>query len=173
MEAVCSFKMFAPLAVHIFHPSFCTCDAENEFNLTRRSVLSEMNTSRWMRCAGYAACIGDMRNEHKVLVGKQERTGHSGCLGIDRSKVKQSLYTPWRRLEERRYSSYSFTTSALDGSEWSASRPGRALPPGKGPPVPIVQEAVWAPEPVLTQRLEEKSSAPAGDRTPIARSSSP
>jgi hypothetical protein len=32
--------------------------------------------------------------------------------------------------------------------EWSASRPGRALPPGKGPPVPIVQDAGWAPEPV-------------------------
>jgi hypothetical protein len=27
---------------------------------------------------------------------------------------------------------------ALGGGEWSASRPGRALPPGKGPPVPIV-----------------------------------
>jgi hypothetical protein len=25
----------------------------------------------------------------------------------------------------------------LDGGEWSASCPGRALPPGKGPPVPI------------------------------------
>jgi hypothetical protein len=25
----------------------------------------------------------------------------------------------------------------LDGGEWSASRPGRALPPGKGPPVPV------------------------------------
>jgi hypothetical protein len=37
-----------------------------------------------------------------------------------------------------------------------ASRPGRALPPGKGPPVPIVQEAGWASEPVWTQRLEEK-----------------
>jgi hypothetical protein len=74
---------------------------------------------------------------------------------------------------ERRYSSYSFTTSALDGGEWSASRPGRALPPGKGPPVPIVQAAGWAPEPVWTQRIEEKSFAPAGDRTPIARSSSP
>jgi hypothetical protein len=73
---------------------------------------------------------------------------------------------------ERMYSSYSFTTSALDGGEWSASRPGRALPPGKGPPVPIVQEAGWAPEPVWTHRLEEKSFAPAGDRTPIARSSS-
>jgi hypothetical protein len=44
---------------------------------------------------------------------------------------------------ERRYDSYSFLTSALDGGEWSASRPGRALPPGKGPPVPIVQEAEW------------------------------
>jgi hypothetical protein len=54
-------------------------------------------------------------------------------------------------------SSYSFTTSALDGDEWSASRPGRALPPGKGPSVLIVQEAGWAPEPVWTQRLEEKS----------------
>jgi hypothetical protein len=32
---------------------------------------------------------------------------------------------------ERRYSSYSFTTSALDGGEWSASRPSRALPPGE------------------------------------------
>jgi hypothetical protein len=33
-------------------------------------------------------------------------------------------------------------------------------------PVPIVQEAAWAPEPVWTQRLEEKSFAPAGDRNP-------
>jgi hypothetical protein len=28
---------------------------------------------------------------------------------------------------------------------------------GKDPPVPIGQEAGWAPEPVWTQRLEEKS----------------
>jgi hypothetical protein len=55
------------------------------------------------------------------------------------------------------YNSYSFTTSALDWGEWSASRPGHALPPGKGPPVPIVQEAGWAPEPVWTQRLDKKS----------------
>jgi hypothetical protein len=54
------------------------------------------------------------------------------------------------------YSSYSFSTWALDSGEWSASRPGRALPQGKGPPVPIVQEAGWAPEPVWTQRLEEE-----------------
>jgi hypothetical protein len=47
--------------------------------------------------------------------------------------------------------------------------PAAFLSPGKGPQVPIVQEAGWAPEPVWTQRLEEKSFAPAGDRTPIAR----
>jgi hypothetical protein len=66
---------------------------------------------------------------------------------------------------ERRYSSYSFTTSALDGGELSVSHPGYALPQGKGPPV---QEAGWAPEPVWTQRLEEKSFAPAGIE-PVAR----
>jgi hypothetical protein len=48
-------------------------------------------------------------------------------------KLKLSRYTPQRRLGERRYGSYSFSTSALDGSEWSASRTGRALAPGKGP----------------------------------------
>jgi hypothetical protein len=77
---------------------------------------------------------------------------------------------PWRRLwGGGGLSSYSFLTSALDGGEWSASRPDRALPAGKGPPVPIGQEAGWAPEPVWTQGLEEKSSAPVGDRTPIVQ----
>jgi hypothetical protein len=73
-------------------------------------------------------------------------------------------------LGERRYSSYSFLTSALEGGEWSASRPARALPPGKEPPVPTVQEAGWAPEQVWMQRVEEKSSASIGDRTPAIQS---
>jgi hypothetical protein len=64
---------------------------------------------------------------------------------------------PQRCLGERSYSSYSFSTSALDGGEWLAPRPGSTLGPGKGPPVPTVQEAGWAPEPAWTQRLEEKS----------------
>jgi hypothetical protein len=54
------------------------------------------------------------------------------------------------------YSSNSFMTSALDGDQWSVSLPGRALPQGKEPPVPIGNEAGWAPEPVWTQRLDEK-----------------
>jgi hypothetical protein len=40
-------------------------------------------------------------------------------------------------------------TTALEGGEESSSRPGRSLPPGKDP-VPIVQQAGWAPGPVWT-----------------------
>jgi hypothetical protein len=40
----------------------------------------------------------------------------------------------------------------------------------KGYPVPTVQEAGWAPELAWTQRLEEKSFASAGDRTPVVQS---
>jgi hypothetical protein len=77
---------------------------------------------------------------------------------------------PWRHMGERRYSSYSFLTSAIYEGEWTTSRPGRVLPPGKEPPVPTGQEAGWAPEPVWTERLEEKSSASVRDRTPVVQS---
>jgi hypothetical protein len=95
----------------------------------------------------------------------------SNCvpLAVSEGKELQKLYqtlnkwkythksaVPTTRHEDtwgkRSYSSYSFSTSALDGGEWWASRPGRALPP-----VPIVQEVGCATEPVWTQRLEEKS----------------
>jgi hypothetical protein len=62
------------------------------------------------------------------------------------------------------------------GTRWGwvvSITPRPSFSPVKGPPVAIVQEAGWVPEPVWTQRLEEKSFAPAGDRIPIARSSSP
>jgi hypothetical protein len=44
--------------------------------------------------------------------------------------------------------------------------PAARLPPGKGPPVPNVQEAGWAPEPVWTQRLEEKILCPRRESNP-------
>jgi hypothetical protein len=49
-------------------------------------------------------------------------------------KVKLSCYMPWRYMGERRYSSDSYLTSALNGGEWSVSRPGHALPPGERAP---------------------------------------
>jgi hypothetical protein len=45
----------------------------------------------------------------------------------------------------------------------------RHAPAALLPPVPTVQEAGWAPEPVWTQRLEEKSFVPAGHRTPVVQ----
>jgi hypothetical protein len=63
-------------------------------------------------------------------------------------------------LGGRMYSPYSFSTSALDGGEWSASRTGSALPPGKGLPVPIGQEVGWAPQPVWTQEARGKILPP-------------
>jgi hypothetical protein len=53
-------------------------------------------------------------------------------------------------------------TTALEGGEGSASRPGRSLPPGKDA-VPIVQEAGWAPGPVWTG---VENLAPTGIRSP-------
>jgi len=53
---------------------------------------------------------------------------------------------------------------ALIEGEWSASRPA-ALIPEKQPPIPIGQEAGWAPEPVWTRWRKEKYSLidPAGE----------
>jgi hypothetical protein len=88
------------------------------------------------------------------------------------SRSVKSKAVPLHAMEalggERRYSSYSFTTSALDGGECQHHAPAALYPRGK-PRYPIVQEAGWAPEPVWTQRLEEKSLVPVGDRTPIVQ----
>jgi hypothetical protein len=60
--------------------------------------------------------------------------------------VKWFRYTPWSRLEGE----------VVEVGEWSASRPGRPLPPGKEPPVPIVQEAGWATAQVWKKKTGEK-----------------
>jgi len=44
-------------------------------------------------------------------------------------------------------------TAALEGGEWSAARPGRNLPPVKEP-VPILQEAGWAPGPAWKKKYK-------------------
>jgi hypothetical protein len=86
--------------------------------------------------------------------------------------VKNVNLSCYRHARDKggRSDSYSFLTSALDGGEWSASLPGRALTPAKKSSVPIGYEAGWASELIWAQMLEEKSFASAGDRTPVAQS---
>jgi hypothetical protein len=75
--------------------------------------------------------------------------------------VKQSQNTPMEAQGERRYSPYSFTTSAL---LYMGVRGRRHAPAALLPPFPIVQDGS-AKQPVWAQRLEEKSFSSAGDRT--------
>ena len=59
------------------------------------------------------------------------------------------------------YSSTPPSTSALDGVGWSTPRPGRFTP--WKDPVPVVQEARWAPGPAWTGA---ESLAVTGIRSP-------
>jgi hypothetical protein len=82
-----------------------------------------------------------------------------------RKKVKLSHYRYTGAKGKRKYRSYSFVTSALDGV-LSASNPWPRFTSGKGLPLPIGSEAGSASVLVWTLRLEEKSFASAGDQTP-------
>jgi hypothetical protein len=62
---------------------------------------------------------------------------HITVVNIVKLKVKLSHYHHAGDKRERKYSSYSFLTLALDGGEWSVTRTNRALPPREGPLVPI------------------------------------
>jgi hypothetical protein len=71
---------------------------------------------------------------------------------------------------ERKYSSYSFLSSVLDGGEWPASRLRPLFARGKGPPVHIVKKTGWASELIWTRRLEKISTNSAGNKTPVIQS---
>jgi hypothetical protein len=61
---------------------------------------------------------------------------------------------------DRRYSSYPFLPSALDGGEWSVSRPGRSLTPWKDHGIHCIQETWWAPKSVWTHEARGKILSP-------------
>jgi hypothetical protein len=77
---------------------------------------------------------GWIPTSQKIILSASSRLGVGRISYWFVSAVKQSHHIIMEVQGERRYSSYSFMTSALDGSEWSASRPSRALPSGKDPP---------------------------------------
>jgi hypothetical protein len=149
---------------------------------TQFNVQLQVITVTWH--LGFVRCL----REHSVsesgsvsVLRRKSGNTSVGCLGKssiqplhDSSHLKTKRKTVEKqscpathyagRKAVRRYSSYSFLTPALDTVRGQPHAPKRALPP-----VPIVQEAGWASEPVWTQRIHEKSFAPAGDRTRLSR----
>jgi hypothetical protein len=80
----------------------------------------------------------DHHNRWPQIETMTQTVSLNSCITTGVIKVKQSRCTPWRRLRERRYSSYSFTTSALDGVSGQRHTPAVFYPRGKDS---IVQEA--------------------------------
>jgi hypothetical protein len=70
---------------------------------------------------------------------------------------------------ERNYSSYSFLTSALSESEWSASRPVLASPQGRTPSTHWIGGWVGLTADMDTE-VRGKAFASVGDRTPVVQS---
>jgi hypothetical protein len=61
-----------------------------------------------------------------------------------------------------------FLTSALDGGEWSASRPGRCTPGKRAPRYPFDRK-LGGPQNRAGRHGEEKSPTPTGTRTSTLR----
>jgi hypothetical protein len=110
------------------------------------SVSEEPKLMKTSGCVSPGCSPARALNVHRCFVVWQpfSVSGDHGArkieviYGITIFRFKKNLATRHGSMwEERRFYSYSFLISALDGGEWSASRPGRALPPGKEPPVPI------------------------------------
>jgi hypothetical protein len=82
--------------------------------------------------------VNGQRNAPITLYPRRKGPGTScirGWVGLKAGIVtEQSTTRNGSASGKRRYSTYSFSTSALDGGESSALCAGRDLPPGKGPP---------------------------------------
>jgi hypothetical protein len=88
-------------------------------------------TAFWEMCFLYGYNIRPASHTAVALESSGAKWREFNYFIYLKKKVNQSRYTPWRRFGGEEYSSYSFSTSALDGGEWSASRPGRAFTPGE------------------------------------------
>jgi hypothetical protein len=92
--------------------------------------------------------IGVFENRRLRRIFVRRRQGMKGNWRKLCNEVKGKA-VPQHTMEaqgERRYSFYSFMTSALNGGEWLVSCPSRTLPLGNGPSVPTGQEAGWTPD---------------------------
>jgi hypothetical protein len=70
-------------------------------------------------------------------------------------------------MEEWKYIAPTFFTSALDGSEWWASRPGRFTPGERAPNIHVI--GGWVDPRAGLDAMEKRNLAPAGIPTPAVQ----
>jgi hypothetical protein len=91
---------------------------------------TELNNKQLRKCTYFKGLMlppqEETQNLHNLFVF---------LLHVKGKAVPQHIYGGAGR--KKRYSSYSFMTSALDGGDWSASCPSCALPLGKPPQYPL------------------------------------
>jgi hypothetical protein len=99
--------------------------------------------------------------EHKECLCMIIPHSHYRCeiSGLPKAKAVPSTHLR-RRRGERRYSSYSFTTSALDRGEVISVTPRPCFTPRERTPGTYWTGGWVGPEPVWTQRLEESKAVP-------------
>jgi hypothetical protein len=68
------------------------------------------------------------------------------CMKLTKDTSKKVVHRFASNKGEGKYSSYSFLTSARDGSEWSASLPVRVLPSGIDLWHPLDRRLVGGPQ---------------------------
>jgi hypothetical protein len=149
---ICSFHLFCALfcRVHLTLLSFIVLKvfgeehADKWWSSPTLCIFSSLLSHIPARCK--RTTRGNPYNHHSIV---SRSLSLPFCLYKHASKAKAVPLHAKKALEGRGGNSYLFSNSALGGGKWSVSPPGRALSPGKGPPVPIVQKA--------GQRLEEKS----------------
>jgi hypothetical protein len=88
-------------------------------------------------------------------------------------KGKASHNTPMEEQGERKYSFYSFITSALDGVSGQCHAPAKLYLWGKDPRYPLDRRQGGSQNRSEQEAIGKILFATAGDRTSIARSSSP
>jgi hypothetical protein len=117
-----------------------------------------------------------LRTRTSLLLLNTVRSHSKPQTCCDLSKVKGTFVpvfkslstTPWSRIKRSGGVAPSLLTLALDGGEWSASRPCRFAPSKTAPGAHFIGDGVGAALDAV-----EKSPVPAVSRTPNPRSSNP
>jgi hypothetical protein len=102
----------------------------NVFTSWRISVELCMASCHWRSSLCLCSLVLSVTSINMATVRTPEVGDTPASFNVEASIPTIHL---WRR-RGRMYSSYLFMTSALDGGEWSASRPGRTIPLEKGTP---------------------------------------